>query len=241
MKWTIIFLTILLFILPTAVRGSENQSHWDQNINNVLEYINNNNLEAADYLLNNTFSQFQKSNLPVGEAEILEPVFLQAMEAIENEKDMKQNILRLQLALDAKNSTYQPMWVNRENEIVQTFAQMEEALQKNDMTKFEQSFAMFQEQYQIISPSLSLDLRKQEFSQLQANILYVEEHMDDETVSLNSRIQQLRKELISIFAKYSGETNYSSIFWMSAIVGSVIAISLLYAGIKKYFPYINEQ
>lgn len=233
-----IFLTIFILILPTTVQGSEKSEDWNQYMNNVIEYINNNNLEAADYLLNNVFTKFQKSNLSSNEEEVLQPVFLQAIESMENtetsNRETYNHILRLQLALDAKSSTYQPMWTDREKEMMATFSAMEESLQSNDAEKLKQSFAMFREQYDIISPSLSLDLHKQEFSNLEADILYVEKKIGNGDSSLSLHIIQLEGEMRGIFAKYSGENHFPSFVWISTTIGSVIVISLIYTAVKKY-------
>ena len=53
------------------------------------------------------------------------------------------NVLALQLAVDAQVSKYQPLWMERERKVMDAFSQMEKAMEKEDAGQFQQTLNTF--------------------------------------------------------------------------------------------------
>ena len=85
------------------------------------------------------------------------------------------NVLALQLAVDAQVSKYQPLWMERERKVMDAFSQMEKAMEKEDAGQFQQTLNTFLNEFNIIYPSLMIALPENEVQRVNVHLSYLDE------------------------------------------------------------------
>ena len=100
----------------------------------------------------------------------------QSLAETDSDKQVKMdNMLALQLAVDAQVSKYQPLWMERERKIMSAFSQVEKAMEKEDDGQLQQTLNTFLNEFNIIYPSLMIALPENEVQRVNAHLSYLDE------------------------------------------------------------------
>ena len=146
------------------------------------------------------------------------------------------SLTKFRLVVDAMVSEHQPLWGSMETSIMETFSQMKSDVQEDDKQSFQHDWNQFLSLYEMIYPSIQVDLDIQRVKQMDAYISVVEDRLFQE-IPVTSRVKQLtlmEEELRALFERAKEDEADPSLLWVMISTGSVIFMSLFYAGWRKY-------
>ncbi|WP_409301362.1 sporulation protein YpjB [Peribacillus sp. SCS-155] len=163
-----------------------------------------------------------------------------ALQAVKNngiaEMQKVNAVTKFRLVMDAIKSTHQPLWTEMEDQIMSTFSETKEAVQNNDPQKFNDGFNKLLSQYEMIYPSLMIDLAPEKIQKLDARLEYINQNSEEVFLHKDSRseLYALQKDLKSIFDEMNEDEADPSLWWMIISTGSIIILTLSYVGWRKY-------
>lgn len=146
------------------------------------------------------------------------------------------SLMKFRLVVDAMVSEHQPLWGSMESSIMETFSQMKSDVQEDDKQSFQHDWNQFLALYEMIYPSIQVDLDMQRVKQMDTYISVVEDRLFQE-IPVTSRVKQLtlmEEELKALFERAKEDEADPSLLWVMISTGSVIIMSLIYAGWRKY-------
>ena len=145
------------------------------------------------------------------------------------------NVLALQLAVDAQVSKYQPLWMERERKVMDAFSQMEKAMEKEDVGQFQQTLNTFLNEFNIIYPSLMIALPENEVQRVNAHLSYLDEFRN---VMLKTKGGQMQLGIIKGDLQKIFHTVKRMKLHLSHLVydnyWGLILFTLTYVGWRKY-------
>jgi len=163
-----------------------------------------------------------------------------AQDLLLNEKvstiEKVRSLTKFRLVVDAMVSEHQPLWGSMETSIMETFSQMKSDVEQGDKESFQHDFNEFLSLYEVIYPSIQVDLDFQRIKRMDAHISVVEDRLFHE-IPVTSRVKQLtvmEEELKAIFDRVKEDEADPSLLWVMISTGSVILLALSYSGWKKY-------
>jgi sporulation protein YpjB len=146
------------------------------------------------------------------------------------------SLTKLRLVVDAMVSEHQPLWGSMETSILETFSQIKSDVEEGDNQSFQHDWNQFLSLYEIIYPSIQVDLDSQRVKRMDAHISVVEDRLFQE-IPETSRVKQLvamEEELKALFERVKEDEADPSLLWVMISTGSVILLSLSYSGWRKY-------
>jgi sporulation protein YpjB len=146
------------------------------------------------------------------------------------------SLTKFRLVVDAMVSEHQPLWGSMESSIMETFSQIKNDVVEGDNQSFQHDWNQFLSLYEVIYPSIQVDLDSQRVKRMDAHISLVEDRLFQE-ISETSRFKQLaimEEELKALFERVKEDEADPSLLWVMISTGSVILLSLSYAGFRKY-------
>lgn len=171
----------------------------------------------------------------------------QALQVIESpegkEREAVEAVTSFRLAADAVVSQYQPLWVEMEQPVMSSLQSLKETSAAADSSGFHASLNTFLANYDIIQPSLKVDISKERLQSLEEQVRYVDQHR---TAFLageeqEGKIHQLEKEMNMVFKEVSQEeASQPSLGWIISITGGIIITTLSYVGWRKYKGHQEE-
>ncbi|WP_299094158.1 sporulation protein YpjB [uncultured Metabacillus sp.] len=163
-----------------------------------------------------------------------------ALNIVEDEKvsteEKVRSLTKFRLVVDAMVSEHQPLWGSMESSIMETFSQMKTDVEEGDTQSFQHDWNEFIALYEVIYPSIQVDFDSQRVKEMDAHISVVEDRLFQE-IPESSRVKQLtvmEEELKSLFERVKEDEADPSLLWVMISTGSVILLSLSYAGWRKY-------
>ncbi|WP_110927628.1 sporulation protein YpjB [Bacillus massiliglaciei] len=145
-------------------------------------------------------------------------------------------VTKFRLAVDALESSHQPLWTEMEDRMMAAFNQTEDALQKKDTEELQTSLSDLLNQYELIYPSLKVDLSKETIQQLDTRIQFLHKYrpqlMDDKNGQ--KEMAQLHSDFQVIFDEMGKDETDPSLWWVIISTGSIIIMTLSYVGWRKY-------
>ncbi|MFJ8527095.1 sporulation protein YpjB [Bacillus sp. NPDC094106] len=146
------------------------------------------------------------------------------------------DVLALQLAVDAEVSKFQPLWMEREERVMGAFAKVEKAMKKEDDERFQQSLNTFLHEFDIIYPSLMIALPENQSQRVNAHLSYLDEfrNMMLKNKSGQTQLGIIKGDLQKIFQTVKKDEVDSSLIWFMTITGGIILFTLTYVGWRKY-------
>jgi sporulation protein YpjB len=146
------------------------------------------------------------------------------------------SLTKFRLVVDAMVSEHQPLWGSMESSIMATFSQMKSDVEEGDKQSFQHDWNQFLSLYEVIYPSIQVDLDIQRVKRMDAHISIVQDRLFQE-ISETSRVKQLaimEEELKALFERVKEDEADPSLLWVIISTGSVILLSLSYSGWRKY-------
>jgi sporulation protein YpjB len=245
-KFLSIFLAIfLLYPLSTHAEEVSPLSELDRISDDALQMVKLNRFDDAKKLLEYFSKQFgsltkRGQSFSMDELRIVTISHNDALEAVTSPSlDQPERINRMtkfRLVIDAVASTHQPLWTEMEDTIMSAFHQVQEAASSGDSIGFHEKFNTFLALYEMVYPSIKIDIPANRVQALDARIDFIDEYRPQmlEQATNQKELQALEVDLESIFDEMTEDEADPSLWWVMISTGSIIIMTLSYVGWKKY-------
>ena len=238
-------LAFLIILFPIRTYAE----HWNELtgiLDISLQFIKQEKYEKATQVLQHFSEQFlleQNSNdtkIAPQHFRVISLAYDQAQKSLEmqdiDQRIKLDDVLALQLAVDAGVSKYQPLWIERETHIMEAFTKVEEAVQTEDNEQFQTALNTFLHEFNVIYPSLMIALPEKQLQRVNAHLSYLDEFRN---LLLNNKggqmqIGVIKEDLHKIFQVAKKDEVDSSLIWFMTITGGLILFTLTYVGWRKY-------
>jgi sporulation protein YpjB len=245
-KW-LLFFAIITMLAPTIVFAEQSSpmEKLDDISDEALQMVKFHRYEDAKNLLDYFSDQFTRipskdKSLSMDELRIVMTSHDEAVEAaVSSNMKYEERINKLtkfRLVIDAIATSHQPIWTEMEDQIMSAFYQAKEAAIIGDSAHFHSNFNTFLSLYNVIYPSMKIDVPVENIQKLDTRINYIDEYRNQ--VINNSKSQQeldrLETDLKNLFKNIDEDEADPSIWWVIISTGSIIITTLSYVGWRKY-------
>ncbi len=242
MKRTLVGLIAFLIIMFPLRIYAEEWSELTGLLDDSLQLVKRNEDEKAVQVLQHFSEQFvikgneKKQEVTPDQVRVISLAYDKAKQSLAEEEVSKQvkidNVLALQLAVDAQVSKYQPLWMEREGKVMDAFSQMEKAMTKEDTGQFQQTLNTFLHEFNIIYPSLMIALPENEVQRVNAHLSYLDEFRNVMLKTKGGQMQVgiIKGDLQKIFHTVKKDEIAPSLIWFMTITGGLILFTLTYVG-----------
>lgn len=213
-------------------------------LDDSLQFVKQEEYDKATQLLTHFSQQFlnadQKKKIEPEHIRVISLAYDKALQSLEGQGINKQikidDVLALRLVLDAEVSKYQPLWMEREENVMSAFGKIENALQKEEHDRFQQALNVFLHEFDIIYPSLMVDLPEEELQRVNSHLSYLDEfrYMMIQNKSGQTQVKIIKDDLKKIFRTAKKDEVDSSLIWFMTVTGGIIIFTLTYVGWRKY-------
>ncbi|WP_338470076.1 sporulation protein YpjB [Niallia sp. XMNu-256] len=247
-KIWIVFLLFLL-LLPNLVFANEETTPIDQ-LNDLsdeaLQLTKSHRYEDAKLILEAFSKKFssvtvKEQSFSMDELRIVTIAHNEAVEATTNatmNQDERINRLtKFRLVIDAISGSKEPLWTRMEEPVMAAYDEVKKAAINGEKEKFHQSLNTFMVLYDIIQPSLKLDVSSEKIQQLDTRIAFIDRYRMDILNKDQARQElfEIETELTSVFNQITTEDEMDpSLWWVIISTGSIIIVTLSYVGWRKY-------
>lgn len=244
MKRVLAGIIAFMFILFPVRIYAANWNELNGLLDDSLQFVKQEEYDKATQILTHFSQQF----LTVNQTKKIEPehirvislAYEKALKSLEGQEISKQikidNVLALRLVLDAEVSKYQPLWMEREENVMSAFGQIENAMQKGEHDRFQQSLNVFLHEFDIIYPSLMIALPEKQLQRVNSHLSYLDEfrYMMIQNKSGQTQVGIIKDDLNKIFRLAKRDEVDSSLIWFMTVTGGIIIFTLTYVGWRKY-------
>ncbi|HYK72528.1 MAG TPA: sporulation protein YpjB [Pseudoneobacillus sp.] len=248
MKAKVLSIFLVIFMIIPFYVSAEKASpltELDQISDDALQMVKLNKYEDAKKLLqyfSKQFLSFTGNGQPftMDELRIVTISHNDALEAVTSasmgQPERVNRLTQFRLVMDAVTSTHQPLWAEMEGPIMSTFNQVKEAANSGDNIGFHETFNSFLTMYEMIYPSIKIDIPADRVQQIDARINFIDEYRPQILAQATSQkeLQALETDLESIFDEMTEDEADPSLWWVMISTGSIIIMTLSYVGWKKY-------
>jgi sporulation protein YpjB len=145
-------------------------------------------------------------------------------------------LTKFRLVIDAIVTNHQPLWIEMKDRIMTAFNHAKAAAHKGDSAQFHTYFNNFLSLYNVIYPSMKVDVAAENIQRLDARINFIDEYSSQ--IVSNPKSQQeldsLGTDLNNLFDNMDEDQADPSIWWVIISTGSIIILTLSYVGFRKY-------
>lgn len=231
----------VLLLYPFQAFAQE-WNEWNQLVDDSLQLVKQDEYEKAKQMLSSA-TGFPVTVSSPEHSRVISMAYDKALQAMDigSKQDKEDNLLALRLVIDAEGSSLQPLWLNREANVIDAFNGMESSLEKQNSIEFQYALNQFLHQLEIIYPSLSIDLSQTDLQKLNEDLSYLDRTRNEIIKQSDSKqhMQLIRKDIETVF-KYPKRDDLSFI-WMTIMTGGIIILTLTYVGYKKYKAEQEKQ
>lgn len=247
-KLWIFIIGLYLFFIPNVVIAAEDTSQMEQ-LNylsdEALQLTKSHRYEEAKKILeafSNKFSTvtIKEQAFTMDELRIVTLVHNEAVEATTNvtmAPDERINqVIKFRLVVDAISSTTEPLWTEMKTPMLNVYNEVKKAAINGESEAFNKSLNSLLSLYEIVSPSMKIDVPVVKIQQLDTKVKYIDHYRMDVLNEEGARQQLLNLEmdLQSVFSNISEDNSDPSIWWVMISTGSIIIVTLSYVGWRKY-------
>ncbi|CRK83910.1 sporulation protein YpjB [Neobacillus massiliamazoniensis] len=246
-KW-ILFFAIMLMLGPISVYAEQESpmEKLDNISDEALQMVKFHRYNDAKNLLDYFSNQFasissKERPLSMDELRIVKQSRDEAVEATAS-TDMKyeerlNKVTKFRLVIDAIATTsHKPLWTEMEASIISALGQAKMAAEKGDSANFYSNYNQFLSLYNVVYPSLKIDVPVENIQKLDTRISFIDEYRTQ--IVNNPKSQQelnnLETDLKKIFESMNEDQADPSIWWVIISTGSIIIMTLSYVGWRKY-------
>lgn len=143
---------------------------------------------------------------------------------------------KFRLTFDAIISVHEPLWVQMDKQVIEAFQSVKAAASGNDPIRFRNQFQSFLMIYNIIYPSLLIDISGEALEKVDGKINNISNHLNL-FLSSNSKLEdleELENDLEKLFERAEEDEADPSLWWVIISTGGIIILSLIYTGWRKY-------
>lgn len=245
-KWFYL-VAIILLLTPISVNAEVQtpMEKLDDISDEALQMVKFHRYEDAKKLLDYFSDQFtsvsgKEQPLSLDEVRIIHTSHDEAMEAaVSPTMDHEERINKLtkfRLVIDAIVTSHQPLWTEMESQIMTAFTHAKEAAMNGDTAHFHTNFNTFLSLYNVIYPSMKIDVSAENIQRLDARIQFIDEYRS-QVINNEEKRQELDKldtDLKNLFANIEDDEADPSLWWVIISTGSIIIMTLSYVGFRKY-------
>jgi sporulation protein YpjB len=248
-KGIFFILSLLLLLTPVVANAEIDPSikKLDDISDEALQMVKIYRYEDAERLLEHFEGEFVKTNskghlFSMDELRIVTTAHEAALKAVSAEESTMDHeeriheVTRFRLVVDALQSIHQPLWTEMEEPIMTVFNGMKSAAYSGDNDNFHTNLDSFLSMYEVIYPSLRIDVTAERIQQLNARVTYIDQYRPEILNETNSQAQldALEADLMNIFDGMTEDEADPSLWWVIISTGSIIIMTLSYVGWKKY-------
>ncbi|KML45674.1 sporulation protein YpjB [Cytobacillus firmus] len=247
MRRKVIAFLFIIMLLPGMVSADKTTKidKLDQLSNEALQMVKLHRYEDAKKLLEYFSEQFVAVNgkdrpFTMDELRIITVSHDDAVQAAVNtsmsHEERLNHATKFRLVMDAISSKYQPLWTEMEKPIMSVFGEVKEAAYSGNNENFHSRLNSFLSLYEVIYPSLKIDVDAEKVQKLNARINFID-HYRPQVLSQQASQQELaalENDLQTIFDEMTEDETDPSLWWVIISTGSIIIITLSYVGWRKY-------
>ncbi|WP_410981963.1 sporulation protein YpjB [Bacillus cereus] len=238
-------IAFLIILLPVRIYAEK----WDELtglLDDSLQLVKQEEYEKATQVLQHFSEQFvlreneKENELTPIHFRVISLAYDKAQQSLGEESVDRQikidDVLALQLVVDAEVSKYQPLWIEREGRVMGAFAKVEKALRIEDDERFQQSLNTFLHEFGVIYPSVMIALPENQSQRVNAHLSYLDEFRNVMLKNKSGQTQLgiIKGDLQKIFQTAKKDEVDSSLIWFMTITGGLIFFTLTYVGWRKY-------
>lgn len=150
--------------------------------------------------------------------------------------------IKFRLAVDAVSSGQQPLWTQMEEQVMASYREMKDAAINQNKVEYEAKLNSFLTLYQIINPSLKLDVTTAQFQKLNTLVDFLDTYrLQVFTKAETKELDELEAELEDVFNQVYEDEADPSLWWVIISTGSIIILTLSYVGWRKYLGDKEEK
>ncbi len=248
----VIFISILILLFPITIHANETSPIDKLNSisDEALQMVRSSRYDDAHKLLlyfSEEFISMDQRPFSMDELRIVTVAHNEALEATANESlehsEVVNKVTKFRLVMDAINTGGQPLWTEMEGQVLMVFGGVKEAVKSGHSERFHEQLNSFLTLYQMIYPSLKLDIRSEKVQRLDTKINYID-HYRPKILSEESSMKDLdsiESDLKSIFEGMTEDEADPSLWWVIFTTGSIIVATLSYVGFRKYAGEKNQR
>lgn len=236
-----------MMLAPTIVSAEQStpMEKLDDISDEALQMVKFHRYEDAKRLLDYFSDQFTSISgkdkpLSMDELRIVMTSHDEAVEAAVSSnmkyEERMNKLTKFRLVIDAIATSHQPLWTEMEDQIMSAFHQAKESAIKGDTAHFHSNFNRFIALYNVIYPSMKIDVPVENIQKLDARINYIDEYRTQVVNNTKSQMEldRLETDLKNLFKNMNEDEADPSIWWVIISTGSIIIMTLSYVGWRKY-------
>jgi sporulation protein YpjB len=246
-KW-ILFLIVIILLAPiyvNAEKPSSSMEKLDEISDEALLMVKYEKYDDAKKLLEYFSNQFTSLTgndraLTLEQLRIMTTSHDEAMEAAVSPnmkyEERLNKLTTFRLVIDAIATNHQPLWTGMEDQILTTLHQVKVAAYNGDKAKFNTNLNSFLSLYNVIYPSMKIDVPATDIQELDARINFVDDYRSQIVGNKENmkELNGLESELKKLFSDMSEDQADPSLWWVIISTGSIIIMTLSYVGWRKY-------
>ncbi|MCG1023061.1 sporulation protein YpjB [Sutcliffiella horikoshii] len=248
-KNLIIAILLLLLLFPSGIKAHSHEPLQPFALNfimdDALQLVRTERYVEAHNLLDIFSDEFTKlmvgnQQIPMSEVRIISVAHQQSLSSLSDvtlpHEEKVRAVIRLRLAVDAMTSQHQPMWVEMEDTMVMTFQQLKDSVDTRDSDSYEQLYRRLLLEYDMIHPSIRLDVKPEHIQKVDAHIDYLDKNRQallSHSEEFND-MEVIEADLKALFKELKEDETDPSLLWVMISTGSIILLTLSYVGFRKY-------
>jgi sporulation protein YpjB len=245
-KWLLIFV-IVIMLTPMTVSAHQHTpiEKLDNISDEALQMIKFQRYEDGKKLLSYFSEQFtdiksKEHPFTMDELRIITVSHDEAMEAAASSnmeyEERVQKLTKFRLVVDAIASSHQPLWTEMKNQIMTAFQEARIAASTGDSEHFHSNFNTFMSLYNVIYPSMKIDVSAENIQKIDARINFIDEYRSEVVSNVKSQeeLEGLEMDLKNLFDNMDEDEADPSLWWVIISTGSIIILTLSYVGWRKY-------
>lgn len=243
MKWLQLLMILVLLVPIKAMAQTKTQiDKLDEISDEALQLVKYEKYDDAKKMLDYFSKQFESDsgNVTLDQLRIVTMSHDEAVEATVSPnmkyEERMNKLTAFRLVMDAISTKHQPLWTGMEDQIMTKLQHLKKDIQKNDPAEFNNDFNSFLSLYNIIYPSMKIDVPAETIEQLDARISVIDSNPSQvlDSSKNSKELDGLESDFKKIFDDMDEDQSDPSIWWVIISTGSIIIMTLSYVGYRKY-------
>lgn len=242
---TALILFILLVPTHTSAKSVDKWQELDHISDQALQFTKGERYENAKQMLEYFSDEFiqltvQTREFSMDELRMITVTHHDALHAVTNVKlpheERVRMVTQFRLVVDAVYSDNEPLWTAMEESIMTSFNQMKATVVNSDGDHFKEQLHSFLTKYEVIHPSVKIDVSPEKVQKLDAHIRFLDSS-NYQAANQESQIlqmSQMDQDLKSLFDETKEDEADPSLIWVMISTGSFIVLTLSYVAWRKY-------
>ena len=151
-------------------------------------------------------------------------------------EEVVNEMTKFRLAYDAVSHEKSPLWAKMRGQIMEAAEDTRKAVKDQDSIAFQEELNRLLSIYNILYPSLKIDVTPEKFQQVDAHLRFIDQYRPQVFSDSGKQkdIAILEGQLQDIFDEAEKDDSDPSLWWVIISTGSIILMTLSYVGYRKY-------